>query len=256
MHPSYPRRVSAIGALLFLSACSTAGSTQLQINEGFVSAMNQSNTDERNQIHIIQNSLPREPRYAPLSGCTYHRIHSPLSAPMIMSQFTLTVRPVRDQFLITFNDPQGTGTALISANGQVRDFNMVDLTTGIRVTSDNYRGPDPAAGKPEAASGGRTDTVNPISVMFPEFVNADLTPGSDVAYVFTPEGAIWASYVHRGLTSYDGRDAAVFDLVRTSGGRGTRRTIGFSVVDLATMSPLLLVVDTGYVFRLERLSCP
>jgi len=247
--------------LLSLAGCGTTQTARrpVAINGGTMSAMHESHTRERNALPLQPAQLQNSPRYAPMQACTYHSVHAPVMGPAAASRMSVTVRPVRDRYLITMINEHGTGTVLLGPGGRLHDFNIFDITTQSRFTSENYRRlAQQQQDKTESVSGAPADIINSVSAMFPEYIPAIRTPGSPAAFLPDARGVLWATYFYRGVTTHKGRAAAVLDLVRDVPGASglPGDTVGFSVVELSTMMPLLVVVDAGFIFRMERVSCP
>lgn len=83
-----------------------------------------------------------------------------------------------------------------------------------------------------------------------------MTVDATVARIADENGNTWAIIKYRGMMEFHGINSAVFDYVMAtpSASRQQRVVSGFSIVDIRTMMPLLLVLDAGSEMQLIQTS--
>lgn len=226
---------------------------------GTLSAMDETHTALRTRLRVSPVPLDRDPAYAPAPVCSYSQYYATPDGHSRETRLTVGSKPARNLLLVTLREGADVGTVLIGPTGRLVDFNLRDISTGLRSNSETYR--SIAAGQKERlrpAHGPTLETINQVGAIFPAYLPGRRQVGDVAAEVRTTENRPWASYVYRGVASHGGRAVAVFDLVRTfeSAPRVGPVTIGFQVADRATMMPVLFVLDAGWKLRLERLGCP
>lgn len=211
-------------------------------------------------ISSIQSQAVRP--YSPLEGCLYREVSEPFYDSRRERQFTLSIKSVADRLLVVDRDhSQNVSSYLISKGGRLYDFNFVDDSRSARVHSDNY---DAFARNKLSEVAGKRDPrypniymINTFALLIPEYTTTFMNLGETVAVVRSEHGAVWGEYKFRGVTLLNNVPAAVLDLIRVqSTSPSFRATIdGFSIVDLATMMPLVAVFDSGSRYQAQRISC-
>jgi hypothetical protein len=189
--------------------------------------------------------------YRQMTRCTYTSVQNVPDRPPVERTVTVALRPVRDRLLITMAGDGKTSTALISADGTLHDFNFAG-EEGQRWTSETYAGH--AA---QMVAGTRGVVINQFAAMFPAYAKAPWVVGSKVAQMRDQNGNLLAEYHYRGVTSANGRKAAMLDIMSTGAAtNGKPVLIAFNVIDAETLVPLLYLYQSTAEIRLERRSCP
>jgi hypothetical protein len=226
---------------------------------GTLSAMDASNTNLRAQLPASPIPLVRDPVYAPMGACTYWQVYTAPGTAPAQTFLNMVSKRVRDRLLITMREDGEDSTVLIGRNGRIYDFNLRDIASRSRFTSETYRSMANAQKDSlRSAHGPTLEIINQVSAVFPEYFPGRRNVGDVVALVTTTDGKPWGSYYLRGVGTYKGRGVAILDLVRTLESHPELGpvTVGFSVTELSTMMPVLFVLDAGWKVHLERSSCP
>lgn len=262
-HSRYAMFIAAFAAAAMFAFCQSAAKPKKpkvpMIAGGTLSAMDETNTALRTRLQVSPIPLNRDPTYAPAQLCSYFQLYGTPQGESKESRLTVGSKPARNLLLITIRDESDVGTILIGRAGRLVDFNLKDVSTGLRSNSETFR--SIATGQKarlRPTHGPTLETINQVTAIFPEYLPNRRQVGNVAAVVTTTENRPWATYVYRGVASYEGRAVAVFDLVRTfdSAPQIGPVTIGFQVADLSTMMPVLFVLDAGWKLRLRRLGCP
>jgi hypothetical protein len=249
MARAYSRSLPLIVALALpaLSGCQTAGGQAAKAPGRSSSLL------ERRNLTVSPVPLPRTPFYGPVDQCSYSQMEAVPGSPASVSTISITVRPVRDKFMIAISQGGRMSSILITRDGTLRDFNVLDRS-GTRLTTETY---SEEANRRLAATGKPGVMINQITAAFPHYLLPVWKPGSVVAAVQSQDGKDWAQMVYRGLATYKGSTAAVLDMVPAGAPTPENATlIGYNLIDVSTMMPLLYVFETSNRVRLERLSCP
>jgi hypothetical protein len=214
----------------------------------------------RTQIAVNPIPLPNVLAYRPVTSCLYDETRTPFEKPTVRTRGELSVKRVRDRYLVTSREGGRTSTALIGPRGKLYDFNLVD-SDNTRATTETYGAEVDrklaeinASGDPRVTN---AHVVNDFAVSIPDFAPNPRYPGDTAAVVVDESNNEWAVYKYRGLTQIGGITAAVLDLTRVfpdNPGYGPT-LVGFDVVDLKTMLPVIVVLDAGIKVRAERISC-
>jgi len=227
---------------------------------GALSMMDETNTILRARLRVSPIPLVRDLAYTAAPLCSYSQIYMAPNAPPREALLTMVSRPARgDRLLITAQQGPDVGTVLIGRTGKLFDFNLKDISTGLRSNSETLQTLAAAQKNRLRPTHGPTlETINEVTAIFPEYIPGRRQVGEVVAVVTTTDNRPWATYVFRGVGTFAGSGVAVLDLVRTynSAPQMGPVTIGFQVVELATMMPVLFVLDSGWKLRLQRLTCP
>lgn len=207
----------------------------------------------RNLLVVSPVPFTGAAQYRPVPRCTYRQDRVVANGPSAETRMSLSSRSVRDRLLLTMTEGAQTSTILISPDGTLHDFNVI-AEGGRRVTTENIG----QEAQRQLATMGQPYAVafNQITAVFPHYDRTAWSVGAPVATVRTQDGKDWAQYVYRGVTPYAGTQAAVLDLMSITSEGGQPTLIGYNLVDMTTMMPLLYVFETQNRLRLERLSCP
>ncbi|MEI9852281.1 MAG: hypothetical protein WDN24_17105 [Sphingomonas sp.] len=211
---------------------------------------------ERSSFVVDPRPFVGPATYTAVGQCSYFQESSMPGAPTRETD-TITVRNVRDRLLVTIIGLNGTSTALIGPDGKLHSFNLVDAN-GVRRTRENAGVlASEEAERYRAQLGRSAHSVNSFSSVYPHYIKLSWVPGDIVAQLNSEDEILWASHIYRGLTVYKGRSVALIDIVRIQPGSARRGplVVGWSLVDPATMAPLLFTLDSGAKVRIERISC-
>lgn len=251
--PSTIRAHTAALLAGMLASCQSLPS----LPHGTASAMNSADTKARAGLAIVPTPFPAQPSYAAVTGCLYRHVIAIYGGKTNETQVLLTAKRVRDRLLITTSGDGKNSTLLIGRNGTLYDFNTADLFQDKRVSPETFEqsSREQIAAMQSKGSKG-VHVINELTAIFPQYVVGGASPDAIVASVAAEGSTVWANYLYRGRTTYQGVDAAVLDLVRAfeSVPSGTV-TVGYNVVDLSNMMPILFVLDAGNKMRFERISC-
>jgi hypothetical protein len=154
---------------------------------------------------------------------------------------------------IEANTIEGTTTFQINKNGKLIYFNLhEDFSEGIgRVDNENYIDTIDRVMTGLKQDGkyveGSTVYINPIDFLMPEFKDLRLyKSGTVVSEVKTSTGNLFAEYVFRGKSTYDGRSVFVLDLKRAYPSYPSKSfLLGYSFIDANTLFPVYLAVEAG-----------
>ena len=96
--------------------------------------------------------------------------------------------------------------------------------------------------------------LNDTTAILPHFERAPSRPGIAVANVLMERNQVWAVYVYRGVLTYHGTRAELFDLIHMQ--NTGSRVRGFLLFDTQHMLPLLLNLTLGFsALELEQIGC-
>ena len=147
----------------------------------------------------------------------------------------------------------------MSVTGGLYDFNITDNLVGTQVSSDNYGwNASQTARQARITSNREAHAINDLEALYPFFRTTTAESGQRVGWINDERGEIWATYFYRGAVNYNGRAAVLFDLIRDPNRTrsGLPFTVGFALMEANNLSPMLMVIDSGYNYRIERVSCP
>lgn len=205
----------------------------------------------------------------------FHRNDRDLSTYNARDLFTYKNRDLlayNTRDLFTYND-RDLSTYIISNHGELYGFKIIDPSSSEQVTKDNYKTvSQQKLNKTKALLESRYTSlihasphpINEFSLVVPIYTAISLSTGTPAALIPSlPEagykyGIPRAGYEYRGTTFFHGVRAGVFDLVRYSPMNPLYGppVIGFSIVDLSTTLPLLVLLDSsGFKYQFERVSC-
>jgi hypothetical protein len=205
----------------------------------------------------------------------FHRNDRDLSTYNARDLFTYKNRDLlayNTRDLFTYNN-RGLSTYVISNRGQLYGFTAIDPSSSERVTPDNYKAvSQQKLNKAEALLKSRHTSligesphpINEFSLVIPTYTANSLSTGTPKAFIPSLPRADYrysiskAAYEYRGTTFFHGVRAGVFDLVRYEPMNPLfgPPVIGFSIVDLSTTLPLLVVLDSsGFKYEFKRVSC-
>jgi hypothetical protein len=194
-------------------------------------------------LALRAEDIPTMPQYRAVRLCRYNARMSDGIHVQADAQ-TLTVRQVRDRFLVTSSIGAEQSTALISRTGHIYDFNAADAS-GTRLTPEGVN---------EAKSEGNPE-INNIGLYIPSYMSGPVRPGQIVAHINDSSGNPQVAFVYRGLVSYQSREAVLLDIVRSNNGADMGRTLGFSIVDRSRALPVLFAVAGNPSIRVEQVGC-
>lgn len=237
-------RIRKAGALVTACLSLAACQTLPQVAGAGFSRMNSEDTQLRQSLVVTPQPLPRGAIYAPFR-CSYQVYNRRVNEEPVESQLRVTTTRVRERLLITINEGPNTSTALISATGQIFDFNVRNFLGGGRYDSGTY----------QQAMQGRAGHVNELSVVFPYYSSAQPVPGQAASNLENQDRLALAKYFYRGTATYSGTNVGVFDLMLPSPDGGPAVILGFALMDTSTMAPVLVVIDGTWSLRFERTAC-
>lgn len=249
---SVGRALCAAALVLAASGCSGLSAMQ----NGDPTTMSERSINLHARFVVTPIPITRPLVYSPQAQCTYRTVNFSMEGVERRQDYTVSVRQVLDRLLVTMNDGTENSTALIDSTGHMYDFNLVDPIDRERTTSETY---DQSA-RATAAKIDRpyAHAINPIVLMVPEYLVQRPAPGDVVATILDEGGNLYASFVYRGMTRHGDTEAVMLDLMRVleSMPQEGPITVGYNVVDLNTMLPLVVILDSGTRRHTHRLSCP
>lgn len=150
---------------------------------------------------------------------------------------------------------RGPSTVLMDSTGKLVDFDVVARDSSHKLTSEGF---DPYAEeqvkKYHAPFATNTHFLNDTTAILPHFIRAPSRPGVAVANVLMERDEVWAVYVYRGVLTYHGTRAELFDLIHMQ--NTGPRVRGFLLFDTQHMLPLVLNLSLGFSsFELEQIGC-
>jgi hypothetical protein len=228
------------------------------LSDGRNTTLDTSDAKIRSDIQVTRVPLTDRLAYIPVKSCTYKQEEIVTDGRKTDSETHLEIKPVRDRLLITEYENGKPSTALIGRNGHIYNFNLYDSDLGTR--SDKSTFGEQAAARVEKArekGGLSAHELNPLTMVFPEFLQERPSPGDIVANVEDEDGAIWGRYQYAGITNVSNRRAAVFDLRRvleTQPDKGNV-VVGYDVVDVSNGLPLKFVLHVGARMQFEQVQC-
>lgn len=241
-----------------LTACQ--GITTLP--DGQISIMHGVSNRLRGQLAITSVDPQIAVSYIPVKDCSYREMREALNEPQMERRLDLSIKAIENRLLVVIRgDYHNVSTYLISKSGKLYDFNAIDPSRSERVTPQNYE--EVTNRKLRQMNATRDPRyqalhlINEFSLAIPEYTTTFMRVGKTVAVVLSEDGNLWGEYKFRGTTLFGGIRAGVLDLVRTQVTlpQYGPTVVGFSVVDLTTMLPLIVVIDSGSTYQLERISC-
>jgi hypothetical protein len=212
----------------------------------------------RSIIPVKATPLPAGLHYAGGNNCTFELFWSRTGATELNGAMTINTAQVRDRIAVSIKALDAPTSLLITANGEITNFNSVDPFTHERITFSNLaaaaektrerlrqmypgvKGPDMLVGYP----------------MLPRLVANDGTVGSKVAAIDNTQGE-WAAYYYQGMTQFKGWRGVVLDLIRVMDVKGKPKPvrIGFLVAEYRTMMPLMFVYENFDQMRARVQRC-
>lgn len=237
---------------LILTSCQGPG----VLPDGQVSTMHSEGNRMRARLAVTPGTPPPL-MYHPIEQCSFLEIRRPIAEPTRQGVIALSIKPVRDRFLVVVRRNQQTSSYLISSRGKLYDFNEIHPDTSDRITSETYSSAAEREANTLRAKGYSTHQINAFTLVVPEYSASSIAVGDTAATILRENGVVWGEYKFRGLTVWKNQVGGLFDLVATTRQQTKSRAVlaGFSIVDFSTMLPLFMVLDAGSVTILERLSC-
>lgn len=248
----------AFSLAVMLSACQAKA---ILLPDGQISLMSKENSHVRARLTIastapLGNPLP----YHPVATCLFLEERAKYSEAITDNKIELTItNPIKDwlQVIIRRNNRRSTYT--MSNLGELSDINAIDPASSKRVTRENYKAISQQKMKAlRGSSNAPLYIVNEFSLVIPQYSKISLGTGNPAAWIYSEDGIPRAGYEYRGTTVFNGVHAAVFDLLPFTPMDPSHGppVIGFSVVDLITMLPLLVIFDSyGSKYSFQRLAC-
>jgi hypothetical protein len=245
VRPRLGARAAVLCAASLLAACQTTPPAPLsQAHYAFFKA-----------LRVAKLPAPR-PSYQEVQGCSYRSVTTDAEGRYRDSHLDVSLRPVRDRFLVRVAESRSTSTALIGSDGKMFDFNLAGY--GQPANAETFG----ALARQRAAAlkpvhGAESHVFNELALFFPHYPAAAMVPGEGVAVIADEGGRPWARYVYRGTATFEGREVLVLDLMRRSETKPKlgERTIGFSLVDRKQALPLFLIVESIGKIDLRQLRC-
>lgn len=255
----------AFSVAVTLSACQF----NIILPDGQLSIMSKESSRLRAQLAITSTAPLGMPLiYHPVESCSFREVRMLYYETPTDSLVKLSVRAVDKRLQVVLDRDKGAmSNYLISNRGKLYDFNAIDLSTSEQVTPDNYKAVSQqklikmkALLESHYTSPSHTSPhpINEFSLVIPEYTAISLGTETRAALIPSIDGIPRAGYEYRGTTFFDGVRAGVFDLVRYHPMNPLYGppVIGFSIVDLSTTLPLLVVLDSsGFKYEFKRVSC-
>lgn len=248
---------AAIAAALgvSLSGCQIMAPGMSTIPGAGYSTLVDDDLNQRTGLVITPTPLPRRAAYTPFR-CSYLASVRRIDEQATQSAPLIRLSRARDRMLVTITEGANVSTALIGQDGRLFDFNLTGFLGGQRVDTQSYyqraRG---EVARAQAVTEGTVHVMNEFSIVFPHYTNAAPGPGDVTTNIVNEEGNLWGRYVYRGTAQYGTARVAVLDLVTDSQPNGTPVVIGYNLIDLANMAPVLTVLDIGSKLHFERTGC-
>jgi hypothetical protein len=244
VRPSVGAPVAALLAAFLLAACQTTPAPLSPSHNAFFTG-----------LPVAKVPAPR-PSYSAVQGCTYRSVTTDAEGKYRDSLLDVTLRPVRDRFLVRVADSQATSTALIGDDGRMFDFNLAGFDQPANAETFGALATRRAAAL-RPVHGADSHVINQLALFFPHYPVATMRPGDGVSVISDEGGRPWARYVYRGTATFEGREVLVLDLRRRSEAKPKlgERTIGFSLIDRKQALPLFLILESIGKIDLRQLRC-
>ena len=247
------RRLLPVLMALLAAACGDLN----RLPDGQLSFLSPENKAARAALQISPVSAAIS--YRPVSSCTYADATVLIGGQSGSSQVAVAVRAagVRLELVETFPDGN-IQTSLMDRAGRVYDYNGLQASGGVggRVTPENQAlVSQHVVQDASKVTSAPVNGLNKFLYTFPAYVRPSLLVGQDAAYLSTLDGAPWGVFVYRGLTSFQGRQAILLDLVKTPSAINSAYVTGYDLVDPDTGLPLLNVMDGGFHRVFKQVSC-
>jgi hypothetical protein len=243
---------------LFLDGCSVLTT----LPDGQPSAMDDQNNRIRSQLAITASPLGASLKYHPVKNCSYDDTENQAGIGVQQFHIDVSVKPVRNRLLITANNGKSISDALITPTGKLLEFNLTDDQDNTHTTPETYQNRvDQTVAKldPQYYKGlSHPHALNNFSLKFPEYSAPIHNPGDIAAVIIDEANEQWGAYRYRGVTQIDGTTAAVLDITRVFPDYSERgpSLVGFELIDLRTMLPVLFVMQgVGFEVRMQRSNC-
>lgn len=244
--------------------------------DGQLSIMTKESNRFRAQLAVTSTAPLGMPLiYHPVESCSFREVRVLYDeAPTDHMVKLSIIKTVEEKLLVKFHrNDRDLSTYIISNRGELYGFNTIDPSSSERVTLDNYNAvSQQKLNKTEALLELRYTSlihasphpINEFSLVIPKYTAISLSTGTPAALIPSLPKAGYkygiprAGYEYRGTTFFHGVRAGVFDLVRYDPMNPLYGppVIGFSIVDLSTTLPVLVVLDSsGFKYQFERVSC-
>lgn len=224
------------------------------------SVMSAANTRLREELPVVRIPLAGGLSYHSVTHCQFNESLSLATGGTAKRSSIITVKPIRNRLLITVTSGAVSSTILIDQQGKLFDYNIVDMVTGKRTTPESFAiYARTSLAEVRAKYGPNVSGAHIIKgeSWLPMFVKTSADVDDTIANLLAEDDSVWGAYVYRGTTWYHGTAAAVIDITRKldSRPRDAPVVIGFDIINLKTMLPMLHVLDAGSTFRLEQMVC-
>lgn len=257
-HERSPMRCSVLYCTIAILLSGCAATTTLL--DGQPSAMTAADNSMRVQLNITQERATL-PAYRPVRKCLFKESQISLDGKETEISSQLSVRNVKERLLFVFKSNMDTSTAIVSKTGKIYDFNVINQINKRRENVENYTN---NVNQTVAKLNSKNDpnvsnahVINDFSLKFPDHKITELSHGDIVSFIFDEDENIWGKYRFRGTSIFAGKKTAVLDLLHIfqSAPQIGEVVVGFGVFDLQTSLPLLVVLDAGFHYKLEQVSC-
>lgn len=248
--------------LVFLILAGLASSCSLPLTtlpNGERSFMAPEANSLRSALKIDQQLSPLNIEYHPVEPIRYRSYSETFKIynKNPNKESVVKVKAVGDKFTIIIQNPgEVVDVLVVEKNGKLYDYNKGSLTD---ICHQQHVIPETAkkCSAPLSNNWQKQYVKNPKMLssnefLFPEYLRPLSRSGQVVGVVRTFAGDEWGQIVYSGITDYNGRRAAVLDLMRRPTHLGYPYLVGFNVVDLETSLPLVAVISSGYYFKMWR----
>jgi hypothetical protein len=229
-----------------------------RLSDGQMSGLTFYSSEVRNQL-VPTPSPGILPPYHPAS-CTYDERHRSSLGVADHNTLTLSVASVAsavgdgDKLFVHMGSATGESTVLLDKTGKLLDINVLSLNSAQRLTPEDFDSrADEEVRKHHSILTTDTHYLNTTTATLPHFIAAPSRPGVRVADVMVEKDQVWGTYVYRGVVSYHGVRAELFDLIHVQRYPVVR---GFLLLDTRHMLPLLFNLTMGFSsYELEQIEC-
>jgi hypothetical protein len=214
-------------------------------------------------LKIDASTSPPKLSYPSTAMCWYdEKVHHKLGSTIPDHEYKVrvSIRTVKGRLLLVMTSDNGSiSSASIDPLGKLYDFNIA--TDGPEFERSNPGTAGQVATQilqRDQSIGVRKHILNEISLEIPEYERAPQRPGDTVGHVRSEDGMDWANFVYRGVTSYNGMQAALFDIEYIGPHDHPEYgppLVGFIIVDAQTAMPILLAFKSGTEKHFEQISC-
>jgi hypothetical protein len=242
--------------VIALATQAVTACVNLRLGDGRETTLGAASAAMRDALVISREGFPGSLRYQPVERCEFFLLQASFRRDPVSVGMSVSVRRVGEYLFLNATSSFGDSTALFDFDGRLLDFNIVDLSTRRRTTSESY----PSDAETELNRLGRSSDIhfiNFLRLFTPHYRSTALRVGEVAAVVLDETNQVWGKYIYMGTANFGGLKVLVLDLVHSAGGSVDQGAlvVGFTLIDPKNMLPVVSTVESGALVRLRRTTC-